>query len=173
MLDAFFAIATLSMAGFLVIGISLYALRPRATEGADAPELDPNRYKPMERLLRNDDFVFLAANGLDRRSIRRVRAERRQIFRQYLRSMSFDFGRVADEVKAAMLSSNQERTDLVQALFKARMVFTYALVAMELRLTLDACGWSAAAIDVRPLLTAFENMCEQWQSIGQFSPAAA
>jgi hypothetical protein len=163
MLIALSAIAALSIGLFLLVGIRLLTLaRPIAMDPV-APEIDPDRYRPMERLLRDEDIHYLAARGVDRRTISRMRAERRAIFRKYLRSLRFDFGRVAGTVRLAMVESHEARPDLLTALVRARVFFAYTLVMMEMRLSLHAIGWSGIAIDVRPAIAALETMREQWQ----------
>src|ERR1700722_16959829 len=59
-------------------------------------ELSATRYRPMERLLADDDYRFLASQpGCDNKMLRRVRSERRRLFRGYLACLSRDFGRVS------------------------------------------------------------------------------
>src|ERR1051326_1180180 len=55
-------------------------------------ELSIARYRPMERLLNEDDFRFLADYpGFDKKMLRRIRAERRKILRCYLDCLTRDF----------------------------------------------------------------------------------
>src|ERR1700688_1883270 len=57
--------------------------------------LSPGKYRPMERLLGEADFRFLASQpGFSPKLGRRLRTERRQIFRGYLRNLRRDFGAV-------------------------------------------------------------------------------
>ncbi|MCU1257240.1 MAG: hypothetical protein JWO80_125 [Bryobacterales bacterium] len=173
MLVALYAIAVLTLGLFLVAGVRLLKLSRPTEDDLFAQEIDPSRYKPMERLLRNEDFLFLAACGVNWRDIRRARSQRRGIFRQYLRSLSVDFGRIAGSLRLAMVDSNKPRPDLATALFRARMVFAYAVVMMEVRLSLHAIGWTGVAFNVQPLIAALENMREQYEAMGALSPSAA
>lgn len=173
MLVALYAIAVLTLGLFLFAGVRLLKLSRPTEDDLSTREIDPSRYRPMERLLRNEDFLFLAARGVNRRDIRSARSQRRCIFRQYLRSLTVDFGRIAGSLRIAMVDSNKARPDLAAALFRARMVFAYALVMMEMRLSLHAIGWTGVAFNVEPLIAALENMREQYQAIGALSPSAA
>src|ERR1700687_4993862 len=58
--------------------------------------LSPDKYRPMTRLLQEEDFQFLSSQpGFSPRLGRHFRTERRRIFRGYLRSLSKDFSRVS------------------------------------------------------------------------------
>src|SRR5580692_10972349 len=55
-------------------------------------DLSIARYRPMERLLTEEDYRFLASQpGIDKKALRRLRGERRKIFRGYLACLSHDF----------------------------------------------------------------------------------
>ncbi len=87
--------------GFLaaLFGILFCHLAPKRSR-TDAElvwlaRLSPAKYKPMERLLREDDYHFLVAQpGFSRAKVRAWQAQRRHLFREYLRWLRSDFGRV-------------------------------------------------------------------------------
>ncbi len=171
---AFYALASISVILFLVLGIRLFQLRFAAGKtGPAIPEIDPSRYLPMQRMLREEEFQFLARQGLDPRSIRQLRAERRAIFRKYLRALSLDFSHIASAIRFAMLESNVARPELATALFRARAIFAYAVLKVNVRLTAHALGISTVAIEVRPLIEALEVMRQQCGSIGNLAASAA
>src|SRR5215471_20655160 len=82
--------------------LTLWATRWRAYRSdvdgqleAGSDEFSLARYEPMGRLLAEEDFVFLAAQPGYRPEIgAKLRRERRQIFRLYLRELSRDFHRL-------------------------------------------------------------------------------
>ena len=82
------------------------------------------RYRPMERLFSEDDGRFLAAQpGYSPRMLQRLRAERRRIFRHYMRCLGRDFDRLHTAARFLLLASPDDRPDLVMALFRQRLVF--------------------------------------------------
>src|SRR5271156_1713953 len=59
-------------------------------------DLSAVRYRPMERLLSAEDERFLASQpGSSPKMVRRLRSERRRLFRGYLACLSTDFSRVS------------------------------------------------------------------------------
>src|SRR5579863_2709422 len=55
-------------------------------------ELSADRYRPMLRLLDESDLKFLKTQpGYDSRTVARLRAQRCQIFRGYLKCLNADF----------------------------------------------------------------------------------
>src|SRR5688572_20360045 len=70
------------------------------------------RYRPMERLLSKEDFEFLASQpGYDPGMSRKLRAERRRIFRSYLRQLRIDFIRLHQVARLLVLYSPEDRPD--------------------------------------------------------------
>lgn len=104
-------------------------------------EFSPARYRPMERLLSEDDFQFLTEkSGLDRRLIERLKAQRRAVFRAYLSQMSRDFSRLQAIGKLMVLYSPHDRPDLAEALLRQELQFRRAWVTMHVRLVLHSFG---------------------------------
>ena len=115
------------------------------------------KYRPMERLFFDGDYDFLAAQeGASAKISKRLRAGRRRIFRQYLRCLSRDFDRLYTAAKFLLLHSPQDRPDLASALLKQRLIFGYAMAAVECRLVLQTAG--VGKVDVRGLVSALETM---------------
>lgn len=122
-----------------------------------ARDLSVSRYKPMERLLDENDYGFLACQpGYSRQLAARLRRERRKIFRAYLRSMSRDFGRICTAVQMLMVQSQEDRPDLAAILIRQRAFFALALMAVHVRLVLHSCGWGT--VDVSGLVGSLEAM---------------
>ena len=72
--------------------------------------LSLEKYRPMERLLQEGDFRFLAAQpGFSPRLGRRFRTERRRIFRGYLRNLRMDFARLSLALRVLIVHSVEDR----------------------------------------------------------------
>lgn len=122
------------------------------------------KYRPMERLFLEEDFAFLSSQpGFTPQLARRLRSERRKIFRRYLRSLSRDFNRLYATIKLLLLHSAQDRPDLALLLFKQRLLFHYALAAVHCRLVLQTLG--LGTVDARGLVSALGAMRDQLQAL--------
>ncbi len=120
-------------------------------------DLSIARYRPMERLLAEDDFRFLASQpGVDKRMLRRLRSERRKVFREYLACLSRDFSLVGAALRLMMMCSAQDRPDLAGILYKQQALFAVGMLAIQGRLLLHACG--LGTVDVRGLVRSMEFM---------------
>jgi hypothetical protein len=120
-------------------------------------DLSVARYRPMERLLSEEDIGFLASQpGFDKRMLRRIRSERRRVFRGYLACLSRDFSLVGTALRMMMMYSAQDRGDLAGILYKQQALFAFGMLAVQWRLVLHACG--LGTVDVRGLVRAMEFM---------------
>jgi uncharacterized protein (DUF1810 family) len=147
-----------------VAGAILLLVR-RLTAPATVSKCDPEwvanfsitTYRPMLRLLDEEDFRFLAAQpGVSAATIRELRRERRRVFRAYLRNMVRDFHRLHLAARMSLLYATEDRSDLAHALFRQRITFTGAVLQVEFRLLLHAAG--LAPVDVTRLLGALDSM---------------
>lgn len=120
-------------------------------------ELSAARYRPMQRLLDEEDYTFLANQpGCDRRLLRRMRSERRRLFRGYLACLGRDFGRVCAALKLLMVHSAHDRPDLAGIIYKQQALFAFGVLGVQWHLMLHACG--IGNVDVRGLVRAMEFM---------------
>jgi hypothetical protein len=120
-------------------------------------DLSISRYRPMERLLSEEDYRFLASQpGFDKGTLRRMRAERRKVFRGYLACLSRDFSMVGAALRLMMTYSTQDRPDLAGILYKQQALFTIGMLAVQWRLVLHTCG--LGTVDVRGLVRAMDDM---------------
>jgi hypothetical protein len=120
-------------------------------------DLSAARYRPMQRLLQEEDYAFLASQpGCDRRLVRRFRAQRRKLFRRYLSCLTRDFSRVCGALRLLMVHSPTDRPDLAVILYKQQALFAFGLLAVQWHLALHACG--IGSVDVRGLVRAMEYM---------------
>jgi len=157
----------LGLAAFvcLAVGVALAFLFRRLMTGPKSlpvsvdwiHDLSIARYRPMERLLSEDDYRFLAGQpGFDGRMLRRIRSERRRVFRGYLACLSRDFSLVGAALRLMMMHSTQDRPDLAGILYKQQALFAFGMLAIQGRLVLHACG--LGTVDVRGLVRAMESM---------------
>jgi hypothetical protein len=156
------AVLTLAPIG-LALGF-LYrtlAARKNSTDSMDELlVLSPGKYRPMERLLGEEDFRFLASQpGYSPKLGRRLRSERRQIFRGYLRSLSRDFGGITSACRLLILHSAEDRAELASMLLRQEFMFAFGMMAIEGRLLLHAAG--IGTVDVRGLVESLETMQTQ------------
>jgi hypothetical protein len=133
-----------------------------------AAEFKPSRYRPMQRLLRESEFAFLSEQpGYQAPIARRLRAERRRIFRQYLKMLQRDFDRFYALAKMMIVHSSEDRSEFAAALVRQRIAFTFAVMSVELRLALHMSG---VGIDIAALTGSLESLRLQVQ---QLSPVPA
>lgn len=161
-------------AAFIRIFSKLAAPRRNYTLAGDwMRRLSADKYRPMQRLLDESDFAFLASHPAATRAMeRRLRAARRRAFRGYLRSLERDFGRVCGAIQVLMVHSAVDRPDLAAILVKQRALFSYGSLSLQVRLTLDAVGYRG--VSVQPLLASLEALSgELRQLVPATQPATA
>ena len=152
-------IATLAGGGALLILAALFRLVLSRQTGEcsldECLDISLDRYKPMERLLNESDFQFLAAQpGYTPGLGRRLRSERRRIFRGYLRSMKKDFDRVCLGFHLLMIHSAEDRSDLAGMLMRQRYRFAVNMLVVQGKLGLHAMG--IGAVDIRGVVAPLE-----------------
>ena len=120
-------------------------------------ELSTDRYLPMMRLLDSRDIEFLRSQaGFTPKMESKLRAQRCQIFRGYLRSLDMDFKRVCMALKLVLVQSQQDRPDLSAVLVHHQIMFTSGLLAVYFRLFLYR--WGICTVDVTSLVQIFDLM---------------
>jgi len=128
----------------------------RAAEATAVPVVSAERYRPMLRLLSDEDLAFASANA---QLTRTLRARRRELFRSYLNCLTRDYAHLLAGVRAVMVQSGMDRPELAQALAKNRILFAIAICKVELRLSLHAAG--IGKVDVSALVGAMEALSSQ------------
>lgn len=115
------------------------------------------RYRPMERILAEDDYRFLETQESYHPSVASdLRRKRVAAFRSYLACLKADFGRLDAATRLYMSACTQDRPDLAQALLKRRLVFAYAVTLTEWRLLLFRFG--LGTVDIQGLLGSLDGM---------------
>jgi hypothetical protein len=159
----------------LAIGISIIVclvlaftvpllVRKVAVSGGSMPvtaewidELSIERYRPMIRLLDGGDLEFLRSQpGFTSAMASKLRVQRCQIFKGYLRCLEADFGRVCGAIKVLMLQSRNDRPDLAAALVRHQATFLWGMSVVQVRLLLYR--WGVCAVDVTRLVELFDTM---------------
>src|SRR5258707_4988519 len=118
-----------ALAALVPAGAALFILyrtlssRPSAMPADARMVLRPGKYQPMARLLQEDDFRYLSAQpGYSPRLGRRLRSQRRRIFRGYLRSLRRDFATLSMALRTLVLHSAEDRSDLAASLVRQRLL---------------------------------------------------
>jgi len=156
------AFGWLALAGALAVlaGGLLYLLifrRHDAEAVADSREFSLENYDPMNRLLAEEDLVFLRAQRGHRPEMdARWRQERYRLFRLYLSELKLDFRRLHARARALVAHSDADSADLVGVLIRQEVTFLWALAGLEFRLLLYRTG--VGGIRVAPLLELIEAM---------------
>ncbi|HEX4275626.1 MAG TPA: hypothetical protein VHZ74_09745 [Bryobacteraceae bacterium] len=143
---------------FGAIGLDFF-LKLRALQSREMSTvslLTADRYRPMLRLLSDDDLAIVAADNKLKKS---MRAKRRTLFRGYLRCLTRDYASLLAGVRDAMVRSGVDRPDLARALARNRVLFALAICKVEFRLLLHATG--AGTVDISGLVDALETLRSQ------------
>ncbi|HUA61322.1 MAG TPA: hypothetical protein VML19_21350 [Verrucomicrobiae bacterium] len=120
-----------------------------------ALQLSSERYRPMLRLLNEDDLAFLRAQPGYRPSMAaKLRAQRCQIFRTYLRSLDSDFKLLCAAIKTLIVQSHQDRPDLARALFRSQFRFAAGMWSARFKILFYRLG--LASVDATGLVTIFD-----------------
>lgn len=165
-------VIAISVVTFLALAVALFLLvRKVAFSGGSLPltaewidELSIERYRPMMRLLDSGDLEFLRSQpGFTPRMASKLRIQRCQIFRGYLRCLSGDFQRVCAAIKLLMLQSGHDRPDLAGVLVQHQMTFACGMAAVYCRLFLYR--WGVCGVDVTSLVKNFDLMRLELRSL--------
>lgn len=142
------------MAGFIMAALAVIAVVVRRSRRIPAPA-DPDwvalftidRYRPMERLLREQDYEFLNSQpGYHPSIARQLRRQRRSILRIYLRSLSVDFDRLYRAGFEMALMSQTDRQDLLTSLARCKFAFRVAMAKIHVHLLLTELGLGAVNV---------------------------
>jgi hypothetical protein len=134
----------------------LFVIRMRLLDSGTSSQSrlpDVGRYRPMLRLLADADLDFAASNPVVRG---RIRAQRRKIFRGYLRCLAGEYAGLLAGLRRMMVESGADRPDLAKALAKNRVMFAMALCSVEIHLGLHALG--VGKVDVSGLVEALDAL---------------
>ena len=149
-------------AAVVLCALALVRMRRRGVDRTQAADLSwiedfsIDKYRPMQRLLLDDDLEFLRRQpGYRPHMAAQLRRERYRVFRTYLCALRRDFDRLYLAAKEAVLHS-PEGVDLCGALARHRAVFLYALACVQMRLIMYRFGWST--VDVSALIGTLDEI---------------
>jgi hypothetical protein len=142
--------------GFLTWRILSRVSLPEVGSSSGALAVSAERYRPMLRLLSDEDINFVAANNALHRTLK---SRRRKLFRSYLHCLTRDYGYLLAGIRSAMAGSAADRPDLARALAKNRALFALAVYKVEFRLALHSLG--VGKVDISGLVEAFEGLRAQ------------
>jgi hypothetical protein len=150
--------ALLIIAVYFLVRQQICALRRRPTMPLDwAPELSVDRYRPMYRLLADDDIRFLSTQpGATPALVKRLRRQRYQVFRGYLRGLQCDFRQACDALLLLAMHSQTDRGDIIRALVVSQMKFSIGMFRVRCRLLLYR--WNMGHEPVAALVDLFERL---------------
>jgi hypothetical protein len=127
-------------------------------------ELTLERYRPMTYLLDPEDLDFLRSQpGFTPQMASRLRAQRSQIFRGYLRCLNQDFQRVVMALKLILAYSTHDRPDLTSTLIRQQVRFGLAMAGVHVRLFLYR--WDMCGVDVKAVVGIFDSMRLELQAL--------
>jgi hypothetical protein len=165
-------VLAISIVTFLALAVALFLLvRKMSFNGSCLPltaewidELSMERYQPMLRLLDGRDLEFLRSQpGFNSQMVSKLRVQRCQIFRGYLRCLNGDFQRVCSAIKILMLQSRKDRPDLAGLLVQQQMSFACGMAMVYFRLFLYR--WGLCGVDVTGLVKNFDQMRLELRSL--------
>ncbi len=100
-------------------------------------------YRPMERLLHEEDFEFLSRQpGFDRALHSKLRRERLAIFRLYLFRMISDFNRLHFAGKTVLAHAGEDQSAVLHQLLWLRLRFALRVVQADVSCQLCRLGLS-------------------------------
>src|SRR5579863_2689562 len=101
-------------------------------------------YAPMERLLSRSDLDFIASQPGYRPEIGvRLMAERRKIFRAYLRLLVRDFNQLMRIGKLMVVYSGRDQQEFARSLMRQQVKFYTRVCALEVQVALYPLGRTA------------------------------
>lgn len=157
----------LSLLAYLLKKVAFAGNLPVTAEWIEDLSLD--RYRPMLRMLDGDDLEFLRSQpGFTPGMASKLRAQRTQIFRGYLKSLEGDFGRICAAIKLIMVQCHYDRPELAEALLRNQIFFAWSMLMVRADLVLYS--WGVCGVDVKQLVKLFDSMRIELRTL---VPAAA
>jgi hypothetical protein len=146
------------IAVYILVRRQIANLRRRLSFPPDwTPELSVDRYRPMFRLLADDDLGFLRSQpGATPALVARLRRQRYQVFLGYLRCLQRDFHQACEALVLVAVQSQTDRQDILRALMVSRVKFSIGFIRVRCRLVLYR--WNVGQESVANLVNLFEGL---------------
>ena len=120
-------------------------------------ELSIDRYRPMLRLLNQEDVQFLRTQpGYTPQMATKFRLQRCQLFLKYLLDLDNDFRRICMALKILMVQSKHDRPDLASVLVRSQITFAWGMMMVQFQLACYRHG--LGSVDVSDLVKVFDGM---------------
>jgi hypothetical protein len=120
-------------------------------------QLSVERYRPMLRLLNQEDVHFLRTQpSFTPQMATKFRIQRCQLFQGYLRDLDNDFKRICMALKVLMVQSKHDRPDLASLLLRNQITFAFCMMMVQARLVCYRHGFGS--VDVTALVRLFDGM---------------
>lgn len=150
------ALATITVS--ILVCRQIAGLQRRSPRRLDwIADLSVERYRPMLRLLGDEDFRFLRSQpGVTPALVCRLRKRRGQVFRGYLRSLEHDFRLASEALMLALIQSQTDRADLIPALIGSQVKFAIGVFQVRCRLLLYR--WEVGQEPIARLVNLFEGL---------------
>jgi len=139
-----------------------------AAEWLDGFSLE--NYAPMRRLLEQSDFEFLKKQpGFHPALAKRLHAERRRVFIDYLWLMTADFNQLLKIGRLMLVSSNVDRPEFARDLGRHRNRFYFTVCAIRCKLALAPLGFR---VEGPELLNSLGSMLQQVRELASLETVA-
>jgi len=164
-------VIAISIFACLALGVIVFALRRVASPKATHPitprwidELSLERYQPMLRLLNSEDLEFLRSQpGFRPEMATRLRHQRCQIFRHYLKELNADFACICMALKMVMLQAEVDRPDLAAQLLRSQALFAGRMLSIQAQVAMYQVG--IGRVEIGGLLNVFDGMRLELRSL--------
>ena len=166
-LAAAFVVAAISVAVLIFFQLKRRINLPVAGDGYG--DFDVSRYRPMQRLLTEDDVLYLHTAGVTRRELKQFQRQRRRLFERYLRNLEGDFARLHGSARSLLLDAPEDRPELAAAII--RQQFAFQRTVWMIRLRLHVPGFTGAAVQVGRLLELAESMGSSARNVRSLATA--
>jgi len=129
-------------------------------------DFKPSSYYPMQRLLSDEDFRFLARQpGFDLSLYRKLKRERLLIFREYLRRLILDFNRLYTVTRTLISHQPEDHSELAVRLVKLRVKFMFSVLSAECSYVL--CCLGVKTIVATAMLARLEEMSSEFVRVSR------
>ncbi len=128
-------------------------------------------YYPMQCLLAEEDFAFLARQpGFDFSLYRKLRRERMLIFRQYLGRLISDFNHLYTASCFLISHSQGDHSDTLLRLFRLKIRFSLSVLRAEM--SFYSCWLGLSSLVAHAAVARLEEMSNEFSSLAGSSQAA-
>jgi hypothetical protein len=151
------SVVFIGLVAFLLKLTRHFASRPLPLTAEWIEGLSLDRYRPMLRLLDEEEIQFLRAQpGFTNEMEAEFRIQRSKFFREYLRQLDDDFKRICMALKILLVLSKYDRPELASLLLQNQITFAYGMMMAQFQLVCYRHGFGT--VDVTNLLKQFDGM---------------